>query len=301
MDFKGNSLDDGPGIRSVIFFKGCNLSCVWCHNPESKFSYQELSYEIEKCVQCKECIQECPNHALSFNSSIIIDRNLCNRCFRCVQVCNSTALQIIGKFYSISEILAKITPYHPYFKTSHGGVTISGGEATLYMDYLHSLVKELKRNKINILLETNGLFDLSQFRKLILPYVNIIYIDLKFIKSKLHKKYCGQSNTQILANFKVLYKNASISNYRIISRTSLIPNITDTDMNLRDIRNYLESLEVQEHHFLLNNAIWSHKCEKMGYKRPFTDDHPIYEIYSQKRLNNVKKLFKDSSIKLNFT
>ena len=154
LDIKGNSLDDGPGIRSVIFFKGCPLSCVWCHNPESKKTGAEIAFDGGRCIDCGTCREVCPEKALSRENPFYIDRSRCPLCFDCVQACPSGALEQVGKEMSINEILEKIVPDKPFFEVSDGGVTLSGGEPTLFMDFAAKLLVALKQQKIHTLVET---------------------------------------------------------------------------------------------------------------------------------------------------
>ena len=133
MEIKGNSLDDGPGIRSVVFYKGCPLSCVWCHNPESKKASMEISFDANICIDCGSCRDVCPQKALARQNRFYIDRSKCTLCFLCVDACPSGALDKVGKTMYVDEIIKKILPDKPFFDTSGGGVTLSGGEPTLYM------------------------------------------------------------------------------------------------------------------------------------------------------------------------
>ncbi len=121
IDIKGNSLDDGPGIRSVVFLKGCPLDCAWCQNPESKKAHAELSFDKEKCAGSQECVKICPEGALTFNNTLHIDREKCTLCFLCVGPCSSTALSRVGSEMSADEIVGKITPYKSFFENSGGG------------------------------------------------------------------------------------------------------------------------------------------------------------------------------------
>ena len=135
LDIKGNSLDDGPGIRSVIFFKGCPLACTWCHNPESKRFEAEISFDAKACIGCDACLSACPQDALSRDNPFFIDRRRCDLCFRCIDACHSGALSRVGQEMGIAEIVARVLDYKPFYDTSGGGVTLSGGEPTVYMDF----------------------------------------------------------------------------------------------------------------------------------------------------------------------
>ncbi len=124
LEIKGNSLDDGPGIRTVVFFKGCPLNCVWCHNPESKKKAIELSWDSKECIGCKSCIEVCRANAISVKNPYYIDRSKCTLCFECVDVCPSGALSRVGKYMTVNEIMKEILKDKPFFITSGGGVTL---------------------------------------------------------------------------------------------------------------------------------------------------------------------------------
>jgi pyruvate formate lyase activating enzyme len=302
MRIKGNSLDDGPGIRSVIFFKGCNLKCMWCHNPESIAAFPELYYDSEKCVGCRSCVSICSHKALKFTDRLIIDRSRCQRCFSCIHKCNAAALQQIGQIIAIKSIIDQILPYRPFFQTSGGGVTLSGGEPTLNMPFLRLLLSALKEHDLHVLLETNGYFSFTQFQQEILPFIDVIYMDLKLMDSQTHQSYCGVPNHQILRNFELLWTLsqdlASHRCFQIIPRMPLIPTITDTETNLTALIEFLESLKVPTLHLLTNNALWFDKCDKFGYKRPFSENHPSSQIYPILKIHQIQKQFESSSVHL---
>ena len=137
---EGNSREDGPGIRSVIFFKGCPLNCLWCQNPESKQRSAELWWDRDKCIECGDCINVCPQGALSAVNSEFLARDKCDLDFECVRVCPTQAVQRIGQNMSADEIIRKVLRYKPFFDTSGGGVTLSGGEPMLNMQFTSDLL-----------------------------------------------------------------------------------------------------------------------------------------------------------------
>tara|TARA_R110001592_G_scaffold52511_10_gene160717 strand:+ start:1389 stop:2120 length:732 start_codon:yes stop_codon:yes gene_type:complete len=232
LEIKGNSLDDGPGIRSVVFFKGCPLSCSWCHNPESKKLEAEISFDPEACVGSHTCFDVCPENALSLDNPLFIDRDACNLCFECVDQCPSGALERVGHEMDVAEIVQKALKDKPFFDSSGGGVTFSGGEPTLNMAFLSKAAQALKEKGVHVLIETSGQFNFDKFNTLVYPYVDLIYFDIKLMDKALHKKYCGPSNTTILKNFKKLQQLYLTGGVKILPRTPLIPNITDTPENL---------------------------------------------------------------------
>jgi len=278
-EIKGNSLDDGEGIRTVIFFKGCPLSCVWCHNPEGKSPKREISFDAQKCIACNTCIELCKNKAISRQNPFFIDRTKCDLCFECVDICPSEALSQLGRHMSIEEIYSIIIKDKPFFDISKGGVTLSGGEPTLYPEFISSLLKKLKFENINTLIETCGYFDFDMFKTLIYPYVDMIYFDIKLYDKDEHKQYCGISNKIILENF---VKLLSLNKDKIVPRVPLIPGITDTKSNLEAIDEFLranslktDSLKTdnlktnkaQKAKRLPYNPLWREKLPKIGVNR----------------------------------
>jgi len=297
LEIKGNSLDDGPGIRSVIFYKGCPLSCVWCHNPESKKPSIEISFDRKNCINCGACRDVCPEKAIHIDNKFYIDRNKCTLCFVCLDSCPSNSLQKVGKLMSVDEIIAKIIPDKPFFDTSDGGVTISGGEPTLNMDNTSKLLKALKKEKIHTLIETCGLFDFEIFMEKLYPYLDSIYFDIKIIDSQIHKKYCGLPNEKILENFKQLYKKAKKDGKYIISRTPLIPNITDTKKNIEEIANFLKKLYIEEAVLLAYNPLWHDKTNKIGVDNPYNNSKVMSTFSEQDVLKNCKNIFLENGIR----
>ncbi len=264
LEIRGNSLDDGPGIRSVVFFKGCPLSCAWCHNPESKRAGAELSFDPKECVACDTCVKLCPEKALSRKTKGFIDRKKCTLCFDCVKACPSGALSPVGKEMPVDEVMAAVLRDKPFFDTSGGGVTLSGGEPTLFMDFSSELLGILKKKKVHTLLETCGLFDWESFEEKMAPHLDAVYFDIKIMDAANHKKYCGVPNDRILANFEKLLKLAAKKKMVLLPRTPLVPGITDTEENLSAIAAYLEGLGVRKSALLPYNPMWHEKSGKIG-------------------------------------
>jgi pyruvate formate lyase activating enzyme len=264
LDIKGNSLDDGPGIRSVVFFKGCPLSCVWCHNPESKNPGPEISFDSTECVGCDTCLSVCPEHAMDRKWPFFIDRNRCTLCGTCVESCPSGALAMVGKPMSVEDIAATVVKDKPFYKNSGGGVTLSGGEPTLYMDFLSALLQRLKIEGIHTLLETCGLFDFKAFSEKILPYTDAIYYDIKIYDPDTHQRFCGVRNDLILENFIKLNAIASKNGFELLPRTPLIPGMTATKENLTAIAGFLNAQGVRQARLLSYNPLWHDKNAKIG-------------------------------------
>ncbi len=266
LDIKGNSLDDGPGIRTVVFFKGCPLSCVWCHNPESKKSTQEIAFDKKECVDCGTCRKICAREALDRNNPFYINRTKCDLCFKCVDACPSGAVAKVGKKMTVPEIVDIIKKDIPFYQHSGGGVTLSGGEPTLFMDFTSELLQALKTLGIHTLLETCGYFQLAQFDKLIYPCLNQIYFDLKVIDPEEHKRVCGVPNDRILENFRELYQRSLDKGVPVLPRIPLIPGITATKSNLEKIATFLRVNHADRVTILDYNPLWHAKAEKVGTK-----------------------------------
>lgn len=300
LDIKGNSLDDGPGIRSVVFFKGCPLSCLWCHNPESQKPDSEISFDGNLCVDCGACRNACPEQALSKAHPFYVDRSRCSLCFLCTGVCPSGALAPVGKIMTVEQILEQILPDQPFFDVSGGGVTLSGGEATLYMDFVSDLARELKKKGIHILLETCGRFDLSRFMDRLYPYVDTLYYDLKLMDSNAHQRYCGQPNEGILRNFRVLSRTAAGDGKTLLARTPLIPGITDTDENITAVASFLKELGVTQGALLPYNPLWQEKNRKMGLVDPLEEHRRLADFSDRAVLERCGKIWTDAGISCDF-
>jgi len=298
LDLKGNSLDDGPGIRTVVFFKGCPLSCVWCHNPESKKAAPEISYAKSECVGCNTCNEICPENALDRKNPYFIDRVKCTLCAACAEDCPSGALSMVGTPMSIQEIISAVAKDKPFYKNSGGGVTLSGGEPTLYMDFLSDLLQCLKKDGIHTLIETCGLFEFESFEKKVLPYIDTIYYDIKIIDPETHQQFCGVKNDRILKNFSNLHTlSASAENsFELLARTPLIPDITATEENLTQIADFLKARGVHQTRLLAYNPLWHEKNEKIGTHNSFENDQTMTSWIPNEKIEIYRSIFTNEGI-----
>jgi pyruvate formate lyase activating enzyme len=297
LDIKGNSLDDGPGIRSVVFFKGCPLSCVWCHNPESKKADPEIAFEPSECVGCDTCLDICPEKALSRGNPFFIDRDRCTLCFACADECPSGALSRVGREMSVDDIVSAVVRDKPFFKTSGGGVTLSGGEPTLFPDFLARLLAAIKAEGIQILLETCGQFHWDAFADQILPLVDIIYYDIKLMDLDTHKTCCGVGNHRILENFvRLQERSTGAEEFMLLPRTPLIPEITATTENLSAIAGFLADHHVTRAQLLSYNPLWPAKCRKIGTVSPQKANGGTEKWISHEQLMACRSIFSDRGI-----
>ena len=205
-DIKRTSTNDGPGLRTVIFFKGCNLNCFWCHNPEGKKAERQMAFFAEKCVSCGVCQRVCPSP------------DKCVTCGTCARYCPAQARKCFGEEYNSAELLEVICADRDYYSATGGGVTFSGGECMLYPDYLADLARRCKENGISVAVDTAGAVPYAHFEKL-LPYTDVFLYDIKCLDSQLHRQGTGVGNEIILKNLERLRKEGK----RILIRIPEIP------------------------------------------------------------------------------
>ena len=265
VDIKRHSLEDGPGIRSVVFFKGCPLRCVFCHSPETQFPEAEIAFSPGECIQCGSCVDTCPEGAIDPELPERIRRDRCDRCGKCVEVCPGKGLRLIGSSYSIAALTEILLGDLPFYRHSGGGVTVSGGECTLYPDYLESLLKALKTNCIHIVLETSGHFDYRTFKRKILPYVDLIYYDIKIADPKVHRRFLGKTNRIIIDNLYSLLLDRDVE---VHPRVPLIPGITATMENLSAIVDLVCDAGAEDISLLPYNPMGFTMAENLGRPIP---------------------------------
>jgi len=296
LDVKGNSLDDGPGIRSVVFFKGCPLSCVWCHNPESKKAAVEIAFDAAACTGCDSCLAVCDQHALSRDNPGYIDREACNLCFACVAACPSGALEQVGRTMSVDLITDTILKDKPFFDTSGGGVTFSGGEPTLFMPFLSRLASSIRQAGVHTLLETCGLFDGARFASLVLPHLDMIYCDLKIFDRDAHRRYCGVPNDLILENVVRLAERACHGDIGFLPRIPLVPELTATPDNMRAWAAFLKSHRIDQVKLLAYNPFWPEKTVKIGEDNAYAGKKSLQSWMTPAEIKELEKIFHQSGI-----
>ena len=290
-DIKRDCSEDGPGIRTTVFFKGCPLACVWCQNPEGISARPAISFSSERCnpAECGDyaCLDVCPLKVLSINpenKKIRIDHDSCTRCDKCFDVCTPKALEPVGSWWTVKKLIEKVLIDKEFFNSTGGGVTLSGGEPTLQMEFLHRFLVALKQENINTGLETSGMFALEQFQTYILPYLDFIYFDLKLIHPEESRKFTGRTNEQIIKNFLFLNYQAPVP---IVARIPLIPDITATENNLNGISQFLQKLGITACALMPYNPLWQDKAVKNGVDISYSNP----EFMSQREEENCVQFF----------
>lgn len=269
-DIQRNSFVDGPGIRTTVFFKGCNLRCAWCHNPESQTMHPQLMVYADRCQGCGRCKAVCP-HGLES----------CVLCGKCVAACSHGARAICGREYTAEEVLAEVKKDMLFYKTSGGGVTFSGGECMLQMDFLEELLKKCKENGIHTAVDTAGNVPFSQFER-ILPDTDLFLYDIKLMDSQKHAQYTGQGNGQILENLKKLLMRGA----NVWVRIPVIAGVNDSAEEMQTVKAFLEGCGKPEKIELL-------PCHAMGeYKyRAIGKAPPLFQPPDKESLRKFSEMF----------
>jgi len=289
-DIKKFSSDDGPGIRTTFFLKGCPLKCVWCHNPESQKIEPELIFNEEKCIRCGKCVTSCSQNAqiLKPDGERIIIREKCINCFDCVKNCPTTALEVSGKNFTVEDVMQEVKKDILFYKNSGGGVTFSGGEPTFQAAFLYELLSECKKLDIHTALDTCGYFEFEEI-KLLIKYVDLFLYDIKHMNTKLHKKYTGVSNEIILRNLEKIKREGK----QIIISIPLIPGYNDSERNIKETIKFIKKYSGQVR-LLPYNETTDVKYLWLG-RRYMPND---LKNLSNEKLNKIVNLITESGLKV---
>ena len=268
------SVQDGPGVRTTVFFKGCPLRCEWCSNPESQAAFPEVGHNDTLCTRCGRCLEVCEVGARSLAPARTrIDRDACTRCSKCAGECLAGALRVYGADFSLEEVYREVARDKPFYRSSGGGVTASGGEPLLYADFVAALFALCRDEGIHTCLETCGDAPESVW-KTVLPHTDLVLFDLKVMDPDEHERLTGRSNTRILARL-ALVDDAATS---LIIRVPLIPGITDTATNLTAIASLASSLKKRpEIHLLPYHPLGESKYHMLDRCYPLSGLKPQSE------------------------
>lgn len=284
-DLQKFALHDGPGIRTTVFLKGCELRCKWCCNPESQVKAPQLSYDSKKCTHCLECTAVCKTGALKANQGkleVTFDR--CNSCGKCIRECTPDALKIYGWETDAHLLIREVKKDKSYFDNSSGGLTISGGDAIFQPEFAAEILKEAKANGIHTCLETSGYCKQEILDKLT-PLTDLFLFDFKHYKDADHQKYTDVSNQPILANLDRLCRSGK----PVILRCPIIPGVNNNLQHFKaiaELGNKYDSISQVE---VMAFHDWGfHKYEQIGRKRPDIDSSTVPDTTAMAWVKAIK-------------
>lgn len=269
------SVHDGPGIRTIVFLKGCPLSCAWCSNPESQSMKPQLAHNKGRCLtteKCTRCLKACPNGAISEadDHHIQVDRAKCEGCesLACAHACPSKGLIIYGEQRNVKSILDAVEQDAVFYSRSGGGMTLSGGEPLFQRDFALALLREARRRRIKTAIETCGQVPWEVLREAA-PNLNTVLFDIKTVDSEKHKKMTGVGNERILENLKNLL--TEFPNLPVLVRTPIIPGFNDTDEDAAAIGRFLAGHANVSYEALPYHRLGTQKYEFLGIPYPLGD------------------------------
>ena len=237
-DIKKYAIHDGPGIRTTVFFKGCPLNCLWCHNPESRQDRAELGFRKNRCIGCGQCAEACPREAISLvENHPVTDVEKCVLCGRCVDVCIAGAREIIGHRMTVSEVMAEVERDVIFYDQSGGGVTFSGGEPLMQPDFLVALLNRCRELNIHTAVDTSCYAE-PDVIKSVAEKTDLFLCDIKHIDNEMHERFTGVGNKLILDNIKLI----SQAGKKIVIRVPVIPGFNDDPANIEATGEFAASI-----------------------------------------------------------
>jgi len=237
-DIKKYAFHDGPGIRTTVFFKGCPLQCLWCHNPESWKARAELGFRKVRCLGCGQCVEACSSEAISLvENRPVTDVEKCVLCGRCVDACPAGARQIIGRQTTVSEVMAEVERDVIFYDQSGGGVTFSGGEPLMQPDFLLALLNQCRARNIHTAVDTSCYAE-PEIAESVAERAGLFLCDLKHMDNEMHERFTGAGNSLILENIKLI----SQAGKKIVIRIPIIPGFNDDPENIEETGKFAASL-----------------------------------------------------------
>lgn len=289
-DIQRDCTEDGPGIRTTVFLKGCSLRCPWCQNPEGIRSYPELIWYDKRCTGTKRCVDACPVDALTLTrAGMIVDRKLCDACGKCVEVCPGRALEVAGKLYSVGEVVEIALRDRVFYEKSGGGVTLSGGEVALQARFSVSLLRSLREAGVHTAIETSLGTGWEVLRPLV-EATDLVILDLKLMDREKHSTYLGIPLDLVLSNAR----NVALLKKPIWVHTPIIPKYTDSEENIERVARFIESnLPTAERYELLAfNKTCAQKYRRLG----LTWELGSEDLTSEERMEQLAALAREQGV-----
>lgn len=292
--------NDGPGIRTTVFLKGCLLNCKWCHNPEGVRHFPEVFHFWPNCINCGQCRNTCPADAMTetrkpptypdqtgwkgkIGSKIItINKEKCLNCFQCVDACEFDALMVSGTFMNADDVINEVEKDMEFYKQSGGGLTLSGGEPSAQPDFAHALLKSAKEKGINTALDTSG-FQSWPILEALLDHTDYVLYDLKHMDPQKHIEFTGVPNNLILENLEKIIQRKDVTTY---IRLPLLPGVNDSKENIRATGEYIKSLDLKTVYLLPAHPFAGQSYRLVGIDYPY----PIGDSYPEEKANIAKEI-----------
>jgi len=288
------AIHDGPGIRTVIFMKGCPLRCQWCSTPESQSMSLEVGYAANKCTRCGKCVEVCPVKAVTVSASgeILTDRLLCDNCGQCVEVCPAGARTMVGREVTVAQVIEEVEKDSVFYWNSGGGVTLSGGEPTMQPRFSLEILRQCKKMGIHTAMETSGCVEWDTLSEL-LKYLDLVYFDIKHALSAEHERLTGKKNELILENCQKIVAN--YPGVELIIRIPVIPGCNDSDENILATAKFVRRLEkVTRLEMLPYHRFGVHMYRVLLRAYPLAD----VESPGEERMHELAELAKSCGIKV---
>ena len=297
LEIQRMSTEDGPGIRTTVFMKGCPMKCPWCHNPESISSKPQLHWIEARCIGCRLCLDACPVGALQLNGTVIeIDRAECTGCGACADACPAGALEIMGSEWEVHTLAKELMKDSEFFRQSGGGVTVSGGESTLQWEFVSSLLRVLKDNDIHVCIDSCGICR-PEALEAVLPYADMVLFDIKEMDPGLHKTFTGTDLKKVLATLEYIsgYINTHERPSEVWIRTPLIPGATASVENISAIGTFIAENcgdKVSRWDLLAFNNLCEDKYKRLGLYWRYSDT----ELLTEEELEELAETAKSSGV-----
>ena len=269
-DIQRFSLHDGPGIRTIVFLKGCPLSCKWCSNPESQNMKPVIMYKKNECLHCGRCINACSRKAISFENKTFIDRSICTGCGECANACPAGALVVKGKTMTVQQLIRELKKDATTYRRSGGGITLSGGEPLVQYEFAAELLRACKAQGWDTAIETTGA-GITEAVEKVIPYVDTVLLDIKHLDTEKHKKFTGIGNEQILKNAARISQISST-----VVRVPVIPGFNYSEEEIRAITEFAKTLRgMRTIHLRPYHTFGENKYDLLGRDYALADIKPL--------------------------